>query len=518
VPEKGGHVAESNNIISFDGSPTAAARINYSVPMPGSHTGRRVVKLDGIQDTYWNPKVIPTTEEIGKAFGVTTSANSTNVDEGLVATFLADRQKALGLKTASTAESIRTLKETGKLLMPTRKWGGSTTETVVDPKLSLKPAIFIVEIYGISSFLGDYGLGRTVKTFTLLPGEATTISMKTWRSRQETVKEASSIIDSHHSEASSRFADTVLQETTDKSTRASNESWHVEAEVSSSWGFGSAKVSGGAAGEYQSAREEFSKSSSNAVTEHANQASSKRETTVTSSSERTEQSGDETLIEREIKNANMRRVLNFVFRELNQSYTTKFHLKDIRIGFTNGMPNSWREVPLSGLSGLLSEVLLPANTEEVAQQILTLIGVVMDHKNEPVRVLETITMAADGQSWNGPEAPKLVNGSYPSPTQLRYYRFKRGPLQQDESSSKVDGVLMKAVTVTMRTDSVLVEALLGETDALDSYAMEVQQAAANSRTLENEKVSVALDSLRSIQDPKERAAAYAAMFNQQSKQ
>jgi hypothetical protein len=63
-----------------------------------------------------------------------------------------------------------------------------------------------------------------------------------------------------------------------------------------------------------------------------------------------------------------------------------------------------------------------------------------------------------------------------------------------------------------------VEALLGETDALDQYAMEVQQAAANARTLENEKLRVALETLRNIEDAKERATAYAAMFNQRSTQ
>ena len=31
-----------DNIIAFDGTPGQAARINYPVPMPGSHTGRRI--------------------------------------------------------------------------------------------------------------------------------------------------------------------------------------------------------------------------------------------------------------------------------------------------------------------------------------------------------------------------------------------------------------------------------------------------------------------------------------------
>lgn len=411
------------------------------------------------------------------------------------------------------AESVRRLRDTGTLVVLTPKWGGGVTETEIDPKIPPKPALFIVEFYGVSSFLGDYGLGRTVKTFTLMPGEATTISMKTWRSTQETIKEGSSIVDSHHSEASSKFADTVMSETTDKKTQSSKESWHVEAEAKASWGWGSAKVSGGAAGEYQSGREEFSKSVNNAVSEHANQASAKRETTVTSSSERTEQTGEETVIEREIKNANMRRVLNFVFRELNQTYATKIHLKDVRIGFTNGLPDSWREVPLPGLRGLLAEVLLPARVDPVAQQILKLVGVVMDRRDLPVKVLETFTVANDGQSWSGPDPANPVNGEYPPPSGKLFYRFRRGPLEQANERHKVHGVVMKESEITMRTDSVLVEALLGESDALDNYAMEVQLAAARAKTLENEKLELALEALGQIDDAKERATAYAAMFN-----
>lgn len=41
----------------------------------------------------------------------------------------------------------------------------------------LKPTFLIVEEYRLSNFLGQYGAGRTVKTFSLLPGESTTISV-----------------------------------------------------------------------------------------------------------------------------------------------------------------------------------------------------------------------------------------------------------------------------------------------------------------------------------------------------
>src|SRR5215217_2345897 len=207
--------------------------------------------------------------------------------------------------------------------------------------------LFLVETYGISSFLGDYGLGPTVRTFTLLPGEETKISIKTWRSTQSKVAEASSIVDSYTTEAANRFTNTVQRETTDKANRQNKESWHVEAEVGVSWGFGSAKVSGGAEGEYQASRESFAKQVEDAVQEHTSQASSARNLTVSSSTEVSQESGQENLTERTIRNLNLRRVLNFVFRGLNQEHTTNIHLLEVTVGFTNGTTNSWQEVPLS---------------------------------------------------------------------------------------------------------------------------------------------------------------------------
>ena len=77
----------------------------------------------------------------------------------------------------------------GIVHIPTRTGGGGITTTPVDPDAPPHPAFFLVEVYGISSFLGDYGLGRTVKTFTLLPGETTTMSLRTWKATKTSIKE-----------------------------------------------------------------------------------------------------------------------------------------------------------------------------------------------------------------------------------------------------------------------------------------------------------------------------------------
>jgi hypothetical protein len=398
------------------------------------------------------------------------------------------------------------------VLAPVATWGGGITSTRLYVDGDARPSLYLVEVYGVSSFLGDYGLGRTVRTFTLLPGEGTTIRLRTWTSSDETIKEASSIIDSQQRTAADRFKTQVLKENTDKRTQASKESWHVEAEASVSWGFGSASVSGGAAGEYQSGREEFGKQLKDAVREHANEASAKRELMVTSSSEQSVKTQDEEATERTIRNVNMRRTLNFVFRELNQEYATKVHLKEVRVGFSNGLPDTWREVAISGLRGLLQEVVVPAKVDAVAQAVLKLVGVVFDRADQPVPTLEVFTMGDDGMTWSKAPAA-LVDGAFPPPSETRFYRFKRGPLGQDEQANPVDGVLMQEASVVLRTDSVVVEALLGEADALDEYALRSQYVDVDGKALVNDRERLAHQLLNAIPDPLARAEAFAKMFN-----
>jgi hypothetical protein len=108
-----------------------------------------------------------------------------------------------------------------------------------------EPRLFIIQVYGISSFLGDYGLGRTIKTFTLLPGEQTKISTRTWRATTETRADSTSIVDSFDENSSERFADTVLSETTDSYTQSKSTNWQVEGEAKASIGIASASTSAG---------------------------------------------------------------------------------------------------------------------------------------------------------------------------------------------------------------------------------------------------------------------------------
>lgn len=394
---------------------------------------------------------------------------------------------------AAFASSISEMTD-GVIRLPTERWGGVYGEGDVDLEAPASPAFFLIQVVGISSFLGDYGMGRTVKTFTLLPGEVTNIHTRTWRATEESRSESTSIIDSFDESSAERFEETVLSETTDTATREQTENWYVDAEVKGTIGFASAKVSGGGGGEYASGVEEFARSLDEAVREHAAEASSHRENTVTSSSESSVSTEDEHVVERTIKNINVSRVLNFTFRELNQEYVTRTHLKDIRVAFSNGRAGSWREEPISGLRKLVEECVLPEHADAVCSDIIGTIAVVRDVNEAPVPVLDQVQLNACGTDFRTRDALPDEDCRYAAPTAdgRLYYRFKRGPLGQNPTTEHpVDGVVLSERTLVMATDSVVVEALLGVNSALDSYSEGLQLEAVREKRLANKREALA---------------------------
>lgn len=238
------------------------------------------------------------------------------------------------------------------------------------PVINDGASLLLIEEYRLSSFHGDYGVGRTLKTFTLLPGEKTTISLQTYKRRTENAKRASSILDSYSKESANDFESSVQREQSNRSNVAKSFSYHAEAEAEAEWGWGRAKMSGGVSGNSRSSRQQFSKNVFNATSKHAARASAQRDVEVNTSYEVRTEEGEETSVKREIANVNSSRTLNFIFRQLNQEFITILHLVDVRVGFYNGYPPASREVPLHELDTLLGEVVLEDKRETVAKAII----------------------------------------------------------------------------------------------------------------------------------------------------
>ena len=207
----------------------------------------------------------------------------------------------------------------------------------------------------VTTFPGDYGAGKTIKTFFLLPKEETEISIKTWKKTKEETKKASSILDSYTDEKADEFENSIHSESSSSSKVIKATSFSIEADVHAKWGFGSVDVGVDYNDSINTSREGISKNVMNATEKHAQSASAKREINIDTSYEKSVEEEEEIVIMRKIANLNASRTLNFTFRQMNQQYHSLLHLTNVRIAFYNGIPGSMKEYPLNKLNYFITK-------------------------------------------------------------------------------------------------------------------------------------------------------------------
>jgi hypothetical protein len=188
---------------------------------------------------------------------------------------------------------------------------------------------------------------------------------------------------------------------------------------------------------------------------------------INTSFEVSEKEGEERSVEREIENINLSRTLNFVFRQMNQAFISFLHLTDIRVGYFDGRRESRLEVPISALESLLDKVVKAGKRDAVRNAILGQLSSIRDHEGTPHNVLTEIEIAP-GDKY------RKFNAELSS----EYVDVRTG------KSYKLPGVVLAVNRHVMRTEGVIVEALLGEGMALDSYARELQQLEVERRAQE----------------------------------
>jgi hypothetical protein len=344
-----------------------------------------------------------------------------------------------------------------------------------------EPGLVLVEHYRLTSFPARYGPGRTLKTFSLLPGENTTIRVSTYKRSAESLQKTASILDSTNTETETEFARTVNSEQSNQSNASKSFEYRAEAEAQgqATWGWGSAsaKVSGGVSGDAKSAREEFSKNLTNAVSQNAARASSRRDVQIDTSMDVKLEQGEEEAIERTLQNINVSRTLNFVFRQMNQEYITLLHLVDVRVAFFNGHAESRDEVPLAELDRLLGDCVRPDRVVRVRDGILAALQTITDHRGEaqPDFIRTVTTTAGDDGT---PATYAQVNTDFVSSW--------TGP---DGHEYVVPGIIVAVDRHTLRTDGVIVDSFLGEGDALDDYSTGLQEQAVRAREAESRRAA-----------------------------
>lgn len=275
------------------------------------------------------------------------------------------------------------------------------------------PKIMLLESYRLTSFLGDYGAGKTVQTFTLLPGEKTRISIKTWKTTETTAKEARSLLDSWSRDTSDTFEVTLQNETSNREQLTESYEWYLKGGGKFHGGVNievinagaEYSVEGGTKGSTNSVRENLRKNVYNASQKHIANASSKRNIEVNTTFENRVTIGEEQLIEREPENVNVGRVLNFVFRQLNQEYSKYLHLVDVKLAISNGEVADllvYKEGTLTGIEDFLKTYLVESDPtdpsilprEIIRKMIVEELTSIMDYKGAIKEFIECVHISS----------------------------------------------------------------------------------------------------------------------------
>ena len=393
-----------------------------------------------------------------------------------------------------------------------QRFGGDFGLTYVpepeDPA-DANPRFVVIEHYRLSSFFGDYGAGRTLANFSLMPGEETSIYLRTFRRSETTSKEASSIFDSFTTEAANEFESDLMSETTNTESESAARTLESKYKGSGEINIGIAKTSHSGernvTRETASARESVAKNVAKTTSKHASKASSKRDVEVTQELEQTEEQEFERIVERKIKNTNLSRTLNIVTRELNQEFATYFALYDITIAIVNdtGIFEVFQVHQIDDMiekyiqdqtSGGLVDPNSPFGAQSartfVRERLLEQLNVVYDAEGTRHDFLEEVSVE-DGTETVGTVGTVPAGGT-------RYLRVRRprGPERvnpfYEPGRYPVDGIVMDVTRHTVRTPAVIIDALLGHGVALDNYSLGLQQETLREKQLENNKTELAL--------------------------
>lgn len=389
---------------------------------------------------------------------------------------------------------------------------GKPVVTFIPKPKAPKPVLTLVFHYKVRTFAGDYGAGKTLKTFSLLPGEKTTISITTFRHDEERKSRAESILDSFTENSAQEFQNTIENQSGREMTAESAETKSKElngcvnltslgAPVDVSGGVSNSSTSANTMSEHVSAI-------STAMDSHTASASHNRDVNINTESSASSVRETTEATVRQLQNINLSRVLNFVFRQLLQEYITITYLDDVSIVFSNGYPESRRVAKLSNINDLLRQVLKDGGPgtpcddiiEKTRKGIFRQLCNVFDHTGTKVSFMECITQTLTD-----------CCGGTDEPIENTYAR-KIPALSQSAEGRTVPGIILGVKKRILRTESVVCDALLGQGEALDCYNQKLQDIAVHKAQLENDALAQQQTIIEELSTAAEKADHYKKVF------
>ena len=367
-----------------------------------------------------------------------------------------------------------------------------------------QPAIYLVLRMRMASYLGDYGAGQTLSTFSLLPGEKTVIQIRDYRHNETTKATSQSVLDSYSESAMEDLQTTVEENSVQSSESSETDTDSLAAHAGGEAGInlGIVKLGGEAGGEASTvnttteAVSEQVSALNSAVSHHVQTADTQRQVEINTDVTSTEVVETETTTTRTLENLNRSRVLNFVFRQLLQEYYTITHLEGVSLVYSNGYDTSHKTGTLSSMNNLLRSVLIDTKAvESVRSDIFVHLCNVPDYTGTRVSFIEQV-VEKHGNCIEPGKNDKPVS-----------YVRKRKDLKQSYRDKTVDGIILNVTHRVLRTPSVIVDALLGRGEALDCYNQQLQLAAVDGAHLANRKQEQAIAVIDGVSGAARQGAA-----------
>ena len=144
-------------------------------------------------------------------------------------------------------------------------------------------------------------------------------------------------------------------------------------------------------------------------------------------------------------------------------------------------------------------MVVPEEIANVKQKILQRYNVIRDYTGTGVQFLKHITL--DKKTYGYDEDYYVCD-----PDGIDYIVVK------GHAPVHIPGVILNVQRNTLRTDSVIADALLGQGEALDCFNQRAQDAIAVSENLKNLELVQKISLIESIDDPTQKAELYKSVF------
>jgi hypothetical protein len=392
------------------------------------------------------------------------------------------------------------------------------------------PTLLLIFDTRITSYYGNIGGGQVVRSFSLMPGESTYVSIETYKKTTEQETDTSSIFDSNNASAQNAFENSLQTEVGVSGSLSAALDFHVSAETKLRWGEGNADVKTNMKANIQANLQAHLQAVSNALSNHAAEQSSQRNVDVNTSYTVTSESGSQTAITREFKNINNSKTLNILFKQMNQEFVVQHMLTNIRVGYFDPAPGSYRTVQLSQLDDLLDQVLISnaatklsyKNTIVTAAYSALQMGLGTYNINDFIKQRDKVTGVISDigltTGTDGNEYPAIQENSdyFINPSATSTFTIADVP-------TMATGLVLSSDSYVLRTDNVVADLELGLNSGLDMYAQRLQEQAVrreqaeNMRiALENSQIAAALDiidlAISEGSDPQTLAALYRSLM------